>query len=254
MNRILAGIVLLAILGCFCACNNMPGRPKPGPEVPRPEEIMDFSTLYSQNCAGCHGADGQLGPATPLANPEYQALIDDATLAEIISNGQKGTRMPPFAKKGGGNLSDAQIMALVKGIRSLWFKGDVLQGLNPPPYSTEHSGDVAHGKEVYSTQCASCHGKAEGPAGPKGSILNGPFLALVSDQTIRTTAIVGRPDLGMPDWRSRIPGSPMTAQDITDVVAWISSQRNANPEQHSAAQQKSTPRASNIGKNSGGSQ
>jgi len=222
---------LLVVIGTLCGCNNLPGRPKPGPAVPRPDQVLDFETLYSQNCAGCHGNDGQLGPATPLANPEYQALIDDATLSDIIGKGQKGTMMPPFAQSAGGNLSDQQVGAIMKGIRAKWFKGNVLQGLNTPPYKSDRAGDAAHGKQVYGEQCARCHGQVGGRPGPKGSILDGSFLALISDQTIRTTAIVGRPDLGMPDWRNRTPGKVMTNQDLSDVVAFVMSQRPAFPGQ-----------------------
>jgi cytochrome c oxidase cbb3-type subunit III len=31
----------------------------------------------------------------------------------------------------------------------------------------------------------------------------------------------------MPDWRNRIPNHPMSNQDISDVVAWLASQRPA---------------------------
>jgi cytochrome c oxidase cbb3-type subunit III len=224
-------LYLTISISALCACNNLPGRPKPGPEVPRPDQVLDFETLYAQNCVGCHGADGQLGPATPLANPEYQALINDSTLSDIVAKGQKGTMMPPFAESAGGNLSDQQVDAIVKGIRAKWFKGNVLQELSAPPYRSERAGDAAHGRQVYGEQCARCHGQVGGPPGPKGSILDGSFLALVSDQTIRTTAIVGRPDLGMPDWRNRIPGKIMTDQELSDVVAFVMSQRPAFPGQ-----------------------
>jgi cytochrome c oxidase cbb3-type subunit III len=222
-------LTLLVVIGAVCACNNLPGRPKPGPEVPRPQDVLDFETLYSRNCAGCHGDNGQLGPATPLANPEYQALIPDSTLFDIVAKGQKGTMMPPFAERAGGNLTDQQVDSIVKGIRAKWFKGNVLQGLNAPPYKSDSAGDSGRGKQIYGEQCARCHGAIGGPPGPKGSILVGSFLALVSDQTIRTTAIVGRPDLGMPDWRNRIPGKVMTDQDLSDVVAFVISQRPNTP-------------------------
>ena len=43
--------------------------------------------------------------------------------------------------------------------------------------------------------------------------------------------IVGRPDLGAPDWRNNVPGTPMSAQDVSDVVAWLASQRTKFPGQ-----------------------
>jgi mono/diheme cytochrome c family protein len=88
---------------------------------------------------------------------------------------------------------------------------------------------------VYKTFCQHCHGP-DGRGGPKGSsITNDSFLALVSDQGLRTTVIVGRPDLGAPDWRGNVPGRPMSDQEVTDVVAWLASQRAQIPgEQFSA--------------------
>ena len=84
---------------------------------------------------------------------------------------------------------------------------------------------------MFGTYCASCHG-SEGGGTPKGSaITNDSFLALVSDQELRTIVITGRPELGAPDWRGNVPGHPMTDQEITDVVAWLASRRAQNPGQ-----------------------
>jgi hypothetical protein len=58
-------------------------------------------------------------------------------------------------------------------------------------------------------------------------VIDAAYLALTSDQALRTAVIVGRSDLGMPDWRANIPGRPMTAQEISDVVAWLASHRQA---------------------------
>ncbi|MGO9494943.1 MAG: c-type cytochrome, partial [Terracidiphilus sp.] len=78
--------VLLACLAAFTVgCEHSPGYP-PAP-IARPSQVTDFATLYSQNCAACHGANGQNGPALDLGNPEYQALVDDASLRKWISNG-----------------------------------------------------------------------------------------------------------------------------------------------------------------------
>jgi hypothetical protein len=47
----------------------------------------------------------------------------------------------------------------------------------------------------------------------------------VSDQSLRTTVIAGRPDLGAPDWRGNVTGRPMTPQEVSDVVAWLAARR-----------------------------
>jgi cytochrome c oxidase cbb3-type subunit III len=55
------------------------------------------------------------------------------------------------------------------------------------------------------------------------------FLALVSDQSLRTTVIAGRPDLGKPDWREDTPGQPLTPEQISDLVSWLVGHRQPVP-------------------------
>lgn len=223
-------VVISFAIPLLAGCN-LPGKPKAGPEVPRPEAILSYQTLYATNCAGCHGANGQLGPATNLANPVYQALIDDATLRDVIANGEEGTLMPGFSEKTGGTLTDAQIDALVKGIRAEWSKGNVLAGQNAPPYKATHAGDATKGAAVYAAACARCHGETVQKPGRAGAILDGSFLALVNAQTIRTTILAGRPDLGMPDWRGQRKDRALTDDEVTDLTAWLMTQRPALPGQ-----------------------
>jgi mono/diheme cytochrome c family protein len=128
-------------------------------------------------------------------------------------------------------LTDKQIDALVGGIRSHWRRAGVLDGANPPSYLPASAGDVRRGDMAYRTFCQSCHGP-DGRGGPKGSaITNDSFLALTSDQGLRTIVIAGRPELSAPDWRGNAAGRPMSEQDVTDVVSWLASHRVAAPGQ-----------------------
>jgi cytochrome c oxidase cbb3-type subunit 3/ubiquinol-cytochrome c reductase cytochrome c subunit len=207
------------------ACSHLSGKPAPGPEVPRPDSILDPVVLFNQNCAGCHGADGQKGPAMTLSDPVYLAIVDDDTLRSTISRGRSGTAMSAFARKEGGMLTDEQINAIVRGIRERWSKPGVLAGVTTPPYAAKVAGNAQRGEAVYATFCASCHGSGAA-GGPKaGSVTNGAYLNLISDQGLRTIVIAGRPDFDAPDWRDNVPGRPMTDQEITDVVAWLVSLR-----------------------------
>jgi cytochrome c oxidase cbb3-type subunit 3 len=215
------GLSALGMLGCAGA----PGRPRPNEMPIVPSEVSDFGMLYQQNCAGCHGTEGKGGAAIALANPTYLAIADDAVLHRTTANGIPGTSMPAFAQSAGGMLTDKQVDLIVGGIRGHWSQPDILQGSNPPPYSSTAPGDPTRGSEVYGTYCSSCHGP-NGRGGTKaGSIVDGSFLALVSDQELRTVVIAGRPELGAPDWRNDVPGKPMTAQEVADVVAWLACQR-----------------------------
>jgi len=209
------GAVLLS--GC--------GRPRNTVETLAPNEVLDFHTLYAENCAGCHGREGHGGAAIGLANPVFLAIADQASMRRVIANGVHGTAMPAFAENSGGLLTDAQIDVIVREIRSRWSRPGILDGANPPSYAAKSDGDVQRGAVAYRTFCESCHG-AGGRGGPQGSdIANDTFLALVSDQGLRTLVIAGRPDLGAPDWRGNVPGHPMSDQDVTDVVAWLVSNR-----------------------------
>jgi cytochrome c oxidase cbb3-type subunit 3 len=233
------GLVIFASLG-VSGCGDAPGRSVAEDMPITPSAISDFNVLYGANCAGCHGADGKGGAAIALANPVYLAMVDDATLRRVASNGIQGTAMPAFAQSAGGMLTEKQIDWIVRGMREHWSKPDALQGAVPPPYSSAESGDSSRGAEVYATHCQSCHGIG-GRGGEKASsMVDGSFLALLSDQELRTIVIVGRPELGAPDWRGDLPGKPLSAEDVSDVVAWIAAQRPQFPGQPYAGSGKST--------------
>jgi len=166
-----------------------------------------------------------------LANPTFLAIADDSVIRHVAANGVSGTPMAAFAQSAGGLLTDEQINVITGGIVSRWGRKGILDGTNPPPYAAKTTGDAARGEIAFGTYCASCHG-SEGRGTPKGSaITNDSFLALVSDQGLRTIVIAGRPELGAPDWRGNVPGRPMTDQEITDVVAWLAARRAQIPGQ-----------------------
>jgi cytochrome c oxidase cbb3-type subunit III len=227
-TMVLAAAGLCAL---FCGCASAPGRPAAGDEPVVPSEITDFKVLYGQNCAGCHGDNGKGGAAIALADPVYLAVADDRVVRHATVDGISGNSMPAFAQSAGGMLTEKQIDVIVSGIRERWAQPDVLRGANPPPYSSSEPGDASRGSVAYAEFCSSCHG-AGGRGGQKASsIVDGSFLALLNDQELRTIVIVGRPDLGAPDWRGNIPGKPMSSQDISDVLAWLASQRVKFPGQ-----------------------
>ena len=222
-------IIMSLALG---GCDSLPGRPSAANREVLPSQVMAFDVLYRRNCAGCHGTDGRLGAARPLNDPIYIALVPVDRLRAIIAQGVPGTLMPPFATSAGGDLTEKQIDALAKGIGARWGRPDAVKNLTLPTYQGEGKGsetESVRGAAVYTAACARCHGR-DGKGGPKaGSIVDAAFLSLVSDQSLRTTVIAGRPDLGKPDWREDIPGQPLTPQQISDLVAWLAGQRRPVP-------------------------
>ena len=219
------------------ACDGLPGRPDPANRYIRPENVTDFGRLYQENCSGCHGADGRLGPAIPVGDSIYLALAKTEYIEAITSKGINGTSMPAFALSEGGTLTDKQITIIAKGMKTRWGKtGQFAAGAKLPPLSVEENtkeGNASRGKKTFEVFCGDCHG-ADGRGTPKaGSVVEPPYLALVSDQNLRTITIIGRRDLGMPDWQTA-GKRPMTNQEITDVVAWLSAQRPERPSKRNA--------------------
>ena len=226
-------------------CSSPPGQPQKGSETLAPNEVMEFATLYANNCAGCHGVEGRGGAAIALADPVYLGIADDASIRKVVANGVRGTSMPAFAESSGGMLTDKQIDAITSGMRR-WSRAGVLEGANPPSYAAKSPGNAQRGEVAYGKYCASCHGPT-GQGGPKGSaVTNDSFLALVSDQGLRTIVIAGRPELGAPDWRGNVPGQPMSEQEITDVVSWLTSRRVQTPGQPYSASNAQHKESGNV--------
>jgi cytochrome c oxidase cbb3-type subunit III len=157
-------------------------------------------------------------------------------LRKIIANGMPGTQMPAWAQSAGGMLTDAQVDALVTGLRQEWAKPDPFGGATPPPFAAaaNEKGDAGSGQKLYQTQCASCH---QGPA--RQEVTSPVYLELMSDQALRSIIVAGRPDVGQPDWRHD-SGTALTPQNVTDIVAYLGSLRN--PDAVSAAPPLNNPR------------
>jgi cytochrome c oxidase cbb3-type subunit 3 len=235
-------LVTLSFLLAGCS---WPGQPDPA-DRPVPEnQVVKFEALYGQHCAGCHGADGKVGPAPPLNDPLFRAGVAEKELERVITSGRPGTPMPAFARSRGGTLTPAQVQVLIHEIKGIPYRvarkheGESLkieivrdvQGIapkwgSPGPYPdgapplhvvadkrrrTEADYKQIR-KTVFARACAGCHGDRGRGSEPDGELalaINEPaFLALISDQALRRFVITGRPDLGMPSYAEARPGDP----------------------------------------------
>ena len=222
--RAILSLIPFSLLVGTLGCERKIGPPNDQDELMRPENVASFDRLYKQNCSACHGESGSGGPAFDLANPKYQALVDDASLKRWITSGMPGTQMPAFGESAGGFLTSQQVDVLVAGMRAQWGPKDH-SAADMPPYSSNSVGNVEHGLEIFRVSCTSCHQQEQ------QKITDASYLALVSDQSLRTIVIAGRPDLGHPDWKQVRPGQPLTDQDVSDVIAYLHSLRSDTPGQ-----------------------
>ncbi len=207
MSRFVLLMTCLATLACL-----------PHPSNKSPVKVSEFSSLFEQNCSGCHGTDGKNGPARPLHDALLVAYMPLDQIKLVVENGRAGTPMPAFGRAQGGPLDDGQVDAIVKGIQN-WSGGRIVQ--NVPAYTPTSSGDPHNGAKLFAQNCFMCHAKG----GAVGPVTDPSYLTLVSDQTLRSSIVTGRADLGMPDWRHLHLGNALTEQEITDLAAYLASLR-----------------------------
>lgn len=87
-----------------------------------PSSQTDGASIFSAQCAVCHGADGKGMAArnTPdFTDPKLQASLSDAEILQIIKRGKPGTAMPAWS----GKLPDQDLSAVAGYIRALGGKG-----------------------------------------------------------------------------------------------------------------------------------
>jgi cytochrome c oxidase cbb3-type subunit 3/ubiquinol-cytochrome c reductase cytochrome c subunit len=234
MKSLLQSSALLLYSIALMGCRYAPGRPEPGSEAKRPDQVLDFSSLYKENCSACHGDEGRMGAAISLANPAYLSFAGAANLERITANGVPGTLMPPFGKQSGGMLTDRQIQVLTQGMIALWGKPSPLAAGSSFAYASTLGGDPTNGAHVFAAMCSGCHG-ADGTGAsatpvPTGSLVDPAYLALISDQGLRSIIVAGQPGEGMPG-ADQVGAHPLTDKDVTDLVAWFAAHRTETPGQ-----------------------
>ena len=259
---VLMGLCLLFFTGC-----ELRGKPNPANRPIPSDQVVDFATLYSQNCAGCHGSNGQMGPAPPLNDELFRAMLPEKELEAVLMQGRKNTLMPAFAQENGGTLTATQIEVLVREIKGLDYRvvettpGDpatatVVAGpggkssiwgrpaelpTGVPAYQDvaikpeDSEASLKRGMAAFARACADCHGDQghgiKEDHGIANAINDSVFLSLNSNQVLRRIIITGRADLSMPNYAESRPDSPefkpLTEQEVTDLVALLASWRRA---------------------------
>jgi mono/diheme cytochrome c family protein len=120
---------LLVVLAVAAAGCDLPGRPDPGDRPKPADRVTDFSTLYATRCAGCHGADGKLGPAPPLNDPIFLAIVPETELQRVISEGRV-VHLTPRADLWRGVTSSVGLLGAPLG------QGPLLAAATPFPETT----------------------------------------------------------------------------------------------------------------------
>jgi mono/diheme cytochrome c family protein len=199
------GLVLLAIsaVGLPLYWLNEPGRQSGAIEtfdrtfVNRGAKLFAVTDDGGYNCAGCHGADGVGGQATPFtltdADGAFVATVtwrapaldtvllrfDKEELRQILVYGRPGTPMPAWGAEGGGPLTTQQIDELIAYIESIQLTsdqakeqvekalrtelglgpGDLIDYTDPVVGKTLFNLGIESGEAGGAFACARCHTK-----------------------------------------------------------------------------------------------
>jgi mono/diheme cytochrome c family protein len=188
------------------------------------EKLARGMRLYNENCAVCHGPNGEGRVGAQLAK-NWPSIRPELTVKTIIENGVAGSPMPAWSQAKGGPLSAEDIDALVYYILS-WQTGGFPQ-FTPPPTVTAHppitpipnvAGDPNLGAVLYGQNCAVCHGP--NGEGRIGATLAKAWSGVRPDLLIKATIQNGVSGSPMPAW-SQAKGGPLSDTDIDNLVAYI---------------------------------
>jgi mono/diheme cytochrome c family protein len=188
------------------------------------ELIEQGAQIYAENCAVCHGDDGQGRVGATLAK-DWPSIRPDLRIRDTIERGVPGTFMPAWGIAYGGLLNDQELDAVTAYILS-WESGeprlifptptlDSRLVLTPPPGV---EGNPNRGAQLYTVNCAVCHG--DDGEGRIGANLARPWSSVRPDLRIKSVIESGVEGTFMPPW-SQEHGGPLTDQDINDITAYI---------------------------------
>lgn len=202
-------VALVAALAAGVAAAQGEGNPERGGE------------LYVQNCAMCHGVDGQGRVGARLEH--FPGIQIESTLSQTIAEGVSGSVMPAWSQANGGPLSEQDIADIASYIAGAFGGTEPLAPLPtyvPPdiPRLPDMEGDPSAGAVVYQAECRVCHG-------PEGQGRFGQALAKawpVYDPQVYIRQVVAEGISGtiMPAW-GEDSGGPLTAEQIADVAAYV---------------------------------
>ncbi len=182
------------------------------------EFVDDAAVLYVENCALCHGAEGEGIGATPALNSDAIRTADYDFLSTVIERGRYGTAMTAWHEDEGGVFNDYQIEEMVALLRyGDWSEvGEiaVARGLMPPTLPVPELDEAliaqvitnnpegavwAEGMQLYAQNCTICHG-VNGEGSNLAVPLNTPEVRAQSSDVLARTISEGVAGTAMTGW------------------------------------------------------
>lgn len=186
-------------------------------ELPDGELLAQGMSFYAENCAACHGNNGEGTSVAPALNTlDVRTRYDETSLTRVINEGVPGTVMAGWSAQ----IDPDELTALMNFI----FRWEEIEGaglempiIETPPLDISPER-IAQGANLYDLVCTQCHG-IEAYGSPMAPALNNQqFLSETSDGAIQQIITLGVPGTVMPSWAGYL-----TEDDIVSIVAYLRS-------------------------------
>ncbi|HTU81459.1 MAG TPA: c-type cytochrome [Candidatus Acidoferrales bacterium] len=192
-------------------------------------------TVFSTNCAGCHGATGAGGgPFPPLAGNPHVTAADTSALIATVLNGRSGPMEVNGRTYGGvmpawkGVLSHAEIAAVLTYVRSAWGNQAAIVSAEQVAAASAPSG--LSGAQIFAAKCAACH-QAHGQGSSLVPPLAGnPVVTAADPKQMISVIVKGRSgplqvngktyDGKMPTWSGQLSNADIAAVATYVRSAW----------------------------------
>jgi ubiquinol-cytochrome c reductase cytochrome c subunit len=208
VRRAVAGLAALAagLLAAGVAWAVSPAPPDPhagagtvGAATADQAVVEAGRSLFTANCAACHGAQGQGGSGGPSLVGAGAASADfylRTGRMPLSAPGQRVVRQDP-------HFSDPEIKALVAYVASL--------GPGPDIPQVASAGDLQRGWGLFQANCAACHN-----ATGAGNAIGGGYVAVGLGQADATT--IGEATIIGP---GAMPAFAFDDQSLADLAAYV---------------------------------
>jgi cbb3-type cytochrome c oxidase subunit III len=180
-------------------------------------------TVYAENCAACHGANGEGSSLAPALNTdELRVRLNEADIAAIVQQGVPGTLMGSWST---ALTSDEQqaVVTVISDWAVLNTAGVALPAIETQPIDNSPEA-IATGEQLFGLVCTQCHGTS-GYGSPIAPALNNvTFLSQTPDAAIRQIIANGVTGTNMPAWSGYL-----TDADIAAITAFLRSLESSAP-------------------------
>jgi ubiquinol-cytochrome c reductase cytochrome c subunit len=204
------GVVVVAIILVFVARVSITAQAQGtgGQSFVSQDQLQRGAQIYQQQCAQCHGGDGSGGTVQVTGRPAPPLRGTDVAYVDLVL---RSGRMPPAGnpfdnRRRSPTVTGADREALVAWMSTAFgLSGQIPQ---------VQIGDPRHGLQVYSAQCAHCHGATGGGGVAGGGAYTPP---LTSYEPIVTAEAIRVGPFEMPAFSE----TQITDQAVGDIAAFL---------------------------------